>query len=151
MFVVGTFGNLLQICWNNLQQFVHLDLHCISGQSSEWGPSQQLLKRVQHARKHCGLHGPLWAAVRVGAGSALWYLVSFGQVHGASRPIPTFKRLTPYSYIVLCTMGVLYTFSEKKPSGSCKNVLPVILHCWKGTTLNLTLTYAAQQWHYWDC
>lgn len=52
------------------------------------------LKRVKQARKHGGLHGPLWAAVSVALYKVqkLPFDIWPGLVkHGTSRPNPVFR------------------------------------------------------------
>lgn len=79
------------------------------------------LKRIKQARKPCGLHGPLWAAVGVVLSEVQNSPLIFGQDWSSARDFqakPCSQRLVPYSCIVLYAMWGLYTFSDKKPSGS---------------------------------
>lgn len=66
-------------------------------------------------------------------------------MHGTFRPNPVLRGWYLIGVLFYMPRGVYIPSVRRNLHGADKGVLLVILHCWKGAALNLTLTYAAWQ------
>lgn len=153
MFVVRTFKNLLQICWNNFKQFIHLDLHCISRQSSEWGTKNcsRELSRVGSMVACMVLCGQLWVLPFTRCRSCP---LTFGQ-GWSSMGLPGQTLFSGIDTLFLTPCSIYHLdFSvplvRRNPQRTerCASSDFTLLERHNSESDS---TYGAQQWQHWDC